>query len=51
MSLSNLTIWHEFAILIAAGVLIYIGRTLPFKEKKTKEPGETIMATVIAKEI
>ena len=51
MSLSNLTIWHEFAILIAAGVLIYIGRTLPFKEKKTKEPEKTIMATVIAKEI
>lgn len=51
MNLSNLTIWHELAILIGAGVLIYIGRILPFKEKKTKEPEKTIMATVISKEI
>ena len=38
MNLSNLTILHELAILIGVGVLLYIARVLPFKEKKAKEP-------------
>ena len=51
MNLSNLTLLHELAILIGVGVLLYIARVLPFKEKKAKEPEQTIMATVISKEI
>lgn len=51
MMLSDFSIWQELLIIIGAMVLIYIARVFPLKEKKTKAPKKTVIATVVSKEV